>query len=157
MREIAEPFIPKRAKRHLEKGRLVIFASGTGIPYFTTDSGAALRASEIGADVVLNGTKVDGVYEEDPVKNPQAKRYGEVTFNVFSTILVSWITAFTLCQENAMPIVVFNMNTVGNLLRVVKGEKIGTLVNREKLDFMNSSTQEVLSMLTEAKNKFSAH
>ena len=137
MREIAEPFIPKRAKRHLEKGRLVIFASGTGNPYFTTDSGAALRASEIGADVVLKGTKVDGIYEEDPVKNPQAKRYSEVTFNdvIQYNLGVMDMTAFTLCQENAMPIVVFNMNTVGNLLRVVKGEKIGTLVNREKTRF----------------------
>lgn len=137
MREIAEPFIPKRAKRHLEKGRLVIFASGTGNPYFTTDSGAALRASEIGADVVLKGTKVDGIYEEDPAKNPDAKRYSEVTFNdvIQHNLGVMDMTAFTLCQENAMPIIVFNMNTIGNLLRVVKGEKIGTLVNQEKTTF----------------------
>ena len=137
MREIAEPFIPKRAKRHLEKGRLVIFASGTGNPYFTTDSGAALRASEIGADVVLKGTKVDGIYEEDPAKNPHAKRYSEVTFNdvIQYNLGVMDMTAFTLCQENAMPIIVFNMNTIGNLLRVVKGEKIGTLVNQEKTTF----------------------
>ena len=137
MREIAEPFIPKRAKRHLEKGRLVIFASGTGNPYFTTDSGAALRASEIGADVVLKGTKVDGIYEEDPAKNPHAKRYSEVTFNdvIQRNLGVMDMTAFTLCQENAMPIIVFNMNTIGNLLRVVKGEKIGTLVNQEKTTF----------------------
>ena len=137
MREIAEPFIPKRAKRHLEKGRLVIFASGTGNPYFTTDSGAALRASEIGADVVLKGTKVDGIYEEDPMKNPQAKRYSQVTFNdvIQHGLGVMDMTAFTLCQENTMPIVVFNMNTAGNLVRVVKGEKIGTLVNEEKSRF----------------------
>ncbi|MEC8627704.1 MAG: UMP kinase [Bacteroidota bacterium] len=137
MREIAEPFIPKRAKRHLEKGRLVIFASGTGNPYFTTDSGAALRASEIGADVVLKGTKVDGIYEEDPMKNPQAKRYSQVTFNdvIQHGLGVMDMTAFTLCQENTMPIVVFNMNTAGNLVRVVKGEKIGTLVNGEKSRF----------------------
>ena len=137
MREIAEPFIPKRAKRHLEKGRLVIFASGTGNPYFTTDSGAALRASEIGADAVLKGTKVDGIYEEDPVKNPQAKRYSQVTFNdvIQHGLGVMDMTAFTLCQENTMPIVVFNMNTAGNLVRVVKGEKIGTLVSGEKSRF----------------------
>ena len=137
MREIAEPFIPKRAKRHLEKGRLVIFASGTGNPYFTTDSGAALRASEISADVVIKGTKVNGIFEEDPMKNPDAKRYSQVTFSdvIQHSLGVMDMTAFTLCQENAMPIVVFNMNQPGNLLRVVKGEKIGTLVNMDKSIF----------------------
>ena len=137
MREIAEPFIPKRAKRHLEKGRLVIFASGTGNPYFTTDSGAALRASEISADVVIKGTKVNGIFEEDPMKNPAAKRYSQVTFSdvIQHNLGVMDMTAFTLCQENAMPIVVFNMNQPGNLLRVVKGEKIGTLVNMDKSTF----------------------
>lgn len=128
--QIAEPFIRRRAVRHLEKGRVVIFAAGLGSPYFTTDSAASLRAVEINADVVLKGTRVDGIYTSDPEKNPDAVRYTNVTFDeVFDKGLkVMDMTAFTLCKENDLPIIVFDMNKPGNLVRLVQGEDVGTLV-----------------------------
>jgi len=130
LKQIAEPFIRRRAIRHLEKGRVVIFGGGTGSPFFTTDSAAALRAVEIDADVILKGTRVDGIYTEDPEKNPNATKYDEISFQeVFERgIKVMDMTAFTLCNENGVPIVVFDMNKSGNLLRVAKGEAIGTVV-----------------------------
>lgn len=131
MKQIAEPFIRRRAIRHLEKGRVVIFGAGTGNPFFTTDSAASLRAIEIDANVILKGTRVDGIYTEDPEKNPDAQRFESITFNeVFEKGLkVMDMTAFTLCNENELPIIVFDMNEPGNLMRVIKGEQIGTLVN----------------------------
>jgi uridylate kinase len=128
---IAEPYIKRRATRHLEKGRVVIFGSGTGNPYFTTDSAAVLRAIEIGADVILKGTRVDGIYDKDPEKNTDAIKYDYISFNdvIKKGLKVMDMTAFTLSQENNLPIVVFDMNTQGNLLKVVSGEKIGTKVN----------------------------
>lgn len=128
---IAEPYIKRRATRHLEKGRVVIFGSGTGNPYFTTDSAAVLRAIEINADVILKGTRVDGIYTEDPEKNPDAKKYDFISFDdaIKKGLKVMDMTAFTLSQENNLPIVVFDMNTKGNLLKVVLGEQIGTKVN----------------------------
>ncbi|MGL4632720.1 MAG: UMP kinase [Leadbetterella sp.] len=130
MEQIAEPFIRRRAMRHLEKGRVVIFGAGTGNPYFSTDSGGALRAIEIEADVLLKGTSVDGVYSDDPRKNPEAKKYDEIGFSevISKGLKVMDMTAFTLCQENNLPIIVFDMNTENNLLRLIQGEKIGTLV-----------------------------
>lgn len=128
---IAEPYIKRRATRHLEKGRVVIFGSGTGNPYFTTDSAAVLRAIEIDADVILKGTRVDGIYNEDPEKNADAKKYEFISFNdvIKKGLKVMDMTAFTLSQENELPIIVFDMNTRGNLLKVVSGENIGTKVN----------------------------
>ncbi|MCR9064216.1 MAG: UMP kinase [Cytophagales bacterium] len=130
MEQIAEPFIRRRAIRHLEKGRVVIFGAGTGNPFFSTDSGGALRANEIEADVLMKGTSVDGVYNADPRKDPNAVKYDEITFTeaINKGLKVMDKTAFTLCQENNLPIIVFDMNEEGNLLRVVQGEKIGTLV-----------------------------
>ena len=130
MKEIAEPFIKRRAVRHLEKGRVVIFGSGTGNPFFTTDSAASLRAIEIHADVILKGTRVNGIYSEDPEQNPDAKMFDKITFkDVFNKDLkVMDMTAFTLCKENNVPIVVFNMNEPGNLRKVVSGDNVGTLV-----------------------------
>lgn len=130
LKQIAESFIRRRALRHLEKGRVVIFGGGTGNPFFTTDSAAALRAVEIDADVILKGTRVDGIYTEDPEKNPDATKYDEISFNeVFARgIKVMDMTAFTLCNENGVPIVVFDMNKSGNLLRVARGEPVGTVV-----------------------------
>ena len=130
MKEIAEPFIKRRAVRHLEKGRVVIFGSGTGNPFFTTDSAASLRAIEIDADVILKGTRVNGIYSEDPELNPNAKMYDNLTFSeVFiKDLKVMDMTAFTLCKENNVPIIVFNMNQAGNLKKVVTGENVGTLV-----------------------------
>lgn len=130
MDEIAEPFIRRRAVRHLEKGRVVIFSSGTGNPYFTTDTAATLRAIEIEADVILKGTRVDGIYTADPEKDISAKKYDTITFDeVYKKGLnVMDMTAFTLCNENKLPIMVFNMNVPGNLSNVVKGELVGTLV-----------------------------
>jgi uridylate kinase len=130
MEEIAEPFIRRRAIRHLEKGRVVIFGAGTGSPYFTTDSAASLRAVEIGADAVLKGTRVDGIYSADPEKDSSAKKYSEISFDevLLKKLNVMDTTAFTLCQENDLPIIVFNMNQAGNLRRLVKGEDIGTVV-----------------------------
>jgi len=130
MQQICEPFIKRRAVRHLEKNRVVIFGSGTGNPYFTTDTAASLRAIEIEADVVLKGTRVDGIYTADPEKDPSATKYEVVTFNeVFEKGLsVMDMTAFTLCNENKLPIIVFDMNKKGNLLNLVKGESVGTKV-----------------------------
>ena len=130
MQQICEPFIKRRAVRHLEKNRVVIFGSGTGNPYFTTDTAASLRAIEIEADVVLKGTRVDGIYTADPEKDPSATKYDVVTFNeVFEKGLsVMDMTAFTLCNENKLPIIVFDMNKKGNLLNLVKGESVGTKV-----------------------------
>ncbi len=130
MDQIAEPYIRRRAIRHLEKGRVVIFSGGIGSPYFTTDSAAALRASEICADVILKGTRVDGIYTADPEKDPTATRFERLTFaKVISQGLgVMDMTAFTICKENNVPIVVFNINDRENLVRIVQGENIGTLV-----------------------------
>lgn len=130
MESIAEPYIRRRAIRHLEKGRVVICAAGTGNPYFTTDSAAALRASEISADVILKGTRVDGIYTADPEKDPTAVKFDRLTFaKVISLgLTVMDMTAFTLCQENNMPIIVFDINAPDNLRRIVTGEAVGTLV-----------------------------
>jgi uridylate kinase len=130
MKQIAEPYIRRRAIRHLEKGRVVIFSSGTGSPYFTTDSAAALRANEINADVILKGTRVDGIYSADPEKDPTAVKFDTLTFaKVINLGLnVMDMTAFTLCQENNLPIIVFDINSPDNLRRIVRGERIGTLV-----------------------------
>ncbi|NOX21196.1 MAG: UMP kinase [Nitrospirae bacterium] len=130
MRELAEPYIRRRAIRHLEKGRVVIFAAGTGNPYFTTDTAASLRAMEIGADVILKATKVDGVYTADPVKDPKAKRFKKITYiDVLKKRLhVMDSTAISLCMDNALPIVVFNVRKKGNLRKVIEGKSIGTLV-----------------------------
>jgi uridylate kinase len=132
MRELAEPYIRRKAVRHLEKGRVVIFAAGTGNPYFTTDTAAALRAMEIGADVIFKGTKVDGVYTADPVKDPQAKKYDEITYiDVLKRNLkVMDSTAITLCMDNNLPIVVFNIKKPDNIKKLIKGMKIGTTVKR---------------------------
>ncbi|MEO0041963.1 MAG: hypothetical protein RL329_1411 [Bacteroidota bacterium] len=130
MKEIAEPYIRRRATRHLEKGRVIIFVAGTGSPYFTTDSAAALRANEINADVILKGTRVDGVYTADPEKDPNAKKFDKVTFAkvIAMGLNVMDMTAFTLCQENNLPIIVFDINKKDNLIKIVHGERIGTLV-----------------------------
>ncbi len=129
--EVAEPFIRRRALRHLEKGRVVIFGGGTGNPYFTTDSAAVLRAIEINADVILKGTRVDGIYTADPEKDSQATKFDFITFDdvLRKGLKVMDTTAFTLSQENELPIIVFDMNKEGNLLRVIAGESIGTKVN----------------------------
>lgn len=131
MREIAEPYIKRRAVRHVEKGRIVIFSAGTGSPYFTTDSAAALRANEIQADVILKGTRVNGVYDADPEKNPEAVMFDEVSFQkvISMGLKVMDMTAFTMCQENNVPIVVFNIHQEGNLRKTILGQKIGTLVS----------------------------
>lgn len=130
MREIAESYIRRRAIRHLEKGRVVIFSAGTGSPYFTTDSAAALRANEINADVILKGTRVDGIYSSDPEKYPDATKFETISFNrVISLGLnVMDMTAFTMCQENNLPIIVFDINEPSNLAKIIKGENVGTLV-----------------------------
>ena len=129
--EVAEPFIRRRAIRHLEKGRVVIFGGGTGNPYFTTDSAAVLRAIEIKADVILKGTRVDGIYTSDPEKDKNATKFDSISFNevLSKGLKVMDTTAFTLSQENELPIVVFDMNTRGNLMKIVSGENIGTVVN----------------------------
>ncbi len=131
MEQICEPYIRRRAVRHLEKGRVVIFGAGTGNPYFTTDTAASLRAIEIEANVILKGTRVDGIYTDDPEKNKAATRYDKVSFaEVYKNSLsVMDMTAFTLCQENNLPIIVFDMNKKGNLKKVIEGENIGTLVS----------------------------
>ncbi len=130
MEQIAEPYIRRKAIRHLEKGRVVIFSAGTGSPYFTTDSAAALRANEIQADVILKGTRVDGIYSADPEKDPNATRFDEISFaKVISMGLnVMDMTAFTLCQENNLPIIVFDINEKNNLQKIIQGEPVGTLV-----------------------------
>jgi len=129
--EVAEPFIRRKAMRHLEKGRVVIFGGGTGNPYFTTDSAAVLRAIEIEADVILKGTRVDGIYNTDPEKDAKAIKFDNITFDdvLKKGLKVMDTTAFTLSQENNLPIIVFDMNKKGNLLKVVSGENIGTIVN----------------------------
>jgi len=130
MEQIAEPYIRRRAIRHLEKGRVVIFGAGTGNPYFTTDTAGSLRAIEIKADVILKGTRVDGIYTADPEKDSTAEKFETVTFNdcITKNLKVMDMTAFTLCMENELPIIVFDMDTPGTLLRVITGEKVGTLV-----------------------------
>lgn len=131
MEQVSEPYIRRRAIRHLEKGRVVIFGAGTGNPYFTTDTAGSLRAIEINADVILKGTRVDGIYTADPEKDPAATRYESLSFSevISKGLKVMDMTAFTLCQENNLPIIVFDMNTTGNLLNVVSGKHVGTLVS----------------------------
>jgi uridylate kinase len=131
MEQIAEPFIRRRAIRHLEKGRVVIFGAGTGNPYFTTDTAASLRAVEIEADVILKGTRVDGIYTADPEKDASATRYDKISFTevIQRNLKVMDMTAFTLCQENSLPIIVFDMNKSGNLAQIVNGDSVGTLVS----------------------------
>jgi len=130
MKAIAEPYIKRRATRHLSKGRVVIFGSGTGNPFFTTDTAASLRAVEIDADVILKGTRVDGIYTADPEKDPSATKYSKISFNEVyeKSIKVMDMTAFTLCNENNLPIIVFDMNEPGNLAKVVNGLDVGTVV-----------------------------
>ena len=130
MREIAEPYIRRRAVRHLEKGRVIIFSAGTGSPYFTTDSAAALRANEMNVNVLLKGTRVDGIYTEDPEKNPEARKYDAISFAevMEKNLSVMDMTAFTLCHENRLPIIVFDINKPGNLLQTVLGNTKGTIV-----------------------------
>lgn len=130
MREIAEPYIRRRAVRHLERGRVVIFAAGTGNPYFTTDTAASLRAMEIGAEVILKATKVDGVYEADPMQHPDARRYAQVSYldALNRGLRVMDATAISLCMDNKLPIVVFSMNGKGHFTRLLRGERVGTLV-----------------------------
>lgn len=131
MKEVAESYIRRRAIRHLEKGRVVLFSAGTGSPYFTTDSAAALRASEIDADVILKGTRVDGIYTADPEKDSNATKFDNISFDkaISLGLKVMDTTAFTLCQENNVPIIVFDVNNPDNLLKIILGEPIGTLVN----------------------------
>jgi uridylate kinase len=131
MEQVCEPYIRRRAMRHLEKGRVVIFGAGTGNPYFTTDTAASLRAIEIEAQVLIKGTRVDGIYNADPEKVKNAKRYETISFKEAFTnnLSVMDMTAFTLCQENNLPIIVYNANKSGNLLDVLRGKKIGTLVS----------------------------
>ena len=131
MEQRAEPYIRRRAIRHLEKGRVVIFGAGTGNPYFTTDTAGSLRAIEIKANIILKGTRVDGIYSADPEKDPKAKRFQKISFEecISKNLKVMDMTAFTLCMENKLPIVVFDMNKPGNLMSVVTGDKVGTLVS----------------------------
>lgn len=131
MEQIAEPFIGRRAIRHLEKGRIAIFGAGTGNPYFTTDTAASLRAIEIQADIILKGTRVDGVYDSDPEKNPKAERFTEISFDdvIKKNLRVMDLTSITLCKENKLPILVFDMNKPDNFKNVILGENIGTLVS----------------------------
>ncbi|HEX4850480.1 MAG TPA: UMP kinase [Puia sp.] len=130
MEQIAEPYIRRRAIRHVEKGRVVIFGAGTGNPYFTTDTAGSLRAIEINAEIILKGTRVNGIYTSDPEKDPTAKKYDSITFQecIAKNLRVMDMTAFTLCMENQLPIIVFDMNTPGNLQKVVLGDHVGTLV-----------------------------
>lgn len=134
MEQVAEPYIRRKAMRHLQKGRVVIFGGGTGNPYFTTDTAGALRAIEIEAKIILKGTRVDGVYSDDPEKTPSARRYEAISFDeaLQKKLSIMDLTAFTLCQENNLPIKVFNMNVEGNLTKVCKGENIGTLIESVK-------------------------
>jgi uridylate kinase len=131
MEQIAEPFIKRRATRHLEKGRVVIFGAGTGNPFFTTDTAAALRASEIGADAMLKGTRVDGIYTADPEKDASATKYDKISYQecIDKNLNVMDLTAFALCKENGLPIIVFDMDSGGNLVKLIKGENVGTLVH----------------------------
>jgi uridylate kinase len=130
MREVAEPYIRRRAIRHMEKKRLVIFAGGTGNPYFSTDTAAALRAMEVKAEIILKGTKVDGIYDADPLKNPRAKRFEHLTYLELlqKGLKVMDTTAISLCMDNRLPIMVYNLRQAGNLKRIVLGERVGTLV-----------------------------
>ncbi len=130
MQEVAEPYIRRRALRHLEKGRVVILAGGTGIPYFTTDTTAALRAAELQAEVILKGTKVDGVYEADPIKHPGARRFKDLSYQevLAKQLRVMDLTAFTLCKENRIPILVFNLKDPENLVRIFEGDNLGTVI-----------------------------
>lgn len=130
MEQLAEPYVRRRAMRHLEKNRVVIFGAGTGNPYFTTDTAGSLRAIEISADVILKGTRVNGIYNADPEKDPSAKKFETMSFKqcIDMNLKIMDMTAFTLCMENDLPIIVFDMNEPGNLKRVVMGEKVGTLV-----------------------------
>lgn len=130
MHQVAEPYIRRRAIRHLEKGRVIVFAAGTGNPYFSTDTAAALRAMEIGADVLLKATSVDGIYSADPKKDPTATRYEEITYMdiIKQNLLVMDTTAVSLCKDNKLPMCIFNMKERGNISRVIRGDKIGTLV-----------------------------
>jgi uridylate kinase len=131
MRAVAEPFIRRRAIRHLEKGRVVVFAAGTGNPYFTTDTAAALRAMEMKADVILKATKVDGIYSADPVTNPEATKYDRISYLrvLEQGLKVMDATAISLCMDNRLPIVVFNLRTPGNLKRAIMGEEVGSTVS----------------------------
>ncbi len=133
MEQVAEPFIKRRAVRHLEKGRVVIFGAGTGNPYFTTDTAAVLRAIEVSADVILKGTRVDGIYSADPEKDPTATKFDNITYQkvLDKGLKIMDLTAFTLSQENNLPIIVFDMDTEGNLQKLLSGEKIGTLVSNK--------------------------
>ena len=133
MEEIAEPYIRRRAIRHLEKGRIVILGAGTGHPYFSTDTAASLRAVEIGADIIVKGTRVDGVYDSDPEKNPNAVKYDKISYLdiLKKNLRIMDLTAVSLCQENDLPMMVFNMDIPGNLLRLVMGENVGTLIDNE--------------------------
>ncbi len=130
MRQVAEPFIRRRATRHLEKGRLVLFAAGTGNPFFTTDTAAALRAIEMNAEVILKATKVDGVYDKDPLLHPQAQKFDHITYQdvIAKNLKVMDLTAITLCMDNNLPIIVFNLTRPGNIKQVVQGKQIGTLI-----------------------------
>jgi uridylate kinase len=130
MDQVAEPYIRRKALRHLEKGRVVIFGAGTGNPYFTTDTAGSLRAIEMKADVILKGTRVDGIYDADPEKNPNAVKFDKISFQdcISKNLKVMDMTAFTLCMENKLPIIVFDMNQPGNLMKLVKGDTVGTLV-----------------------------
>jgi len=132
MEQVAEPYIRRKALRHLEKGRVVIFGAGTGNPYFTTDTAGSLRAIEMKADVILKGTRVDGIYNADPEKDPTAIRYEKISYQdcLNKKLKVMDMTAFTLCMENKLPIIVFNMNIPGNLLKVVEGMNVGTTVSQ---------------------------
>ncbi|HCC68767.1 MAG TPA: UMP kinase [Nitrospiraceae bacterium] len=134
MQELAEPYIRRRAIRHLEKGRVVIFAAGTGNPYFTTDTAAALRAMEIDADVILKGTRVDGVYDTDPLKVPTAKKFSEISYLdvIKKGLQVMDSTAITLCMDNSLPIIVFNLKGKGNIRKVLEGKKVGTIVRGDR-------------------------
>ena len=133
MEQVAEPYIRRRAIRHLEKGRVVIFGAGTGHPYFSTDTAASLRAVEIQADVIIKGTRVDGVYDSDPEKNPDALRFNNISYLdiINRSLRVMDLTAVSLCQENNLPMIVFDMNQPGNLLRLVNGEKVGTFISNK--------------------------
>jgi uridylate kinase len=130
---VAEPYVRRRAVRHLEKGRVVIFGAGTGNPFFTTDTAAALRANEIGAGILFKATKVDGIYDSDPVHNPKAKRYEELSYTTVlaKNLGVMDAAAISLCRENRLPILVFDLNRPGNIVRALRGEPIGTIVQGE--------------------------
>lgn len=159
IQRVCEPYIRRRAMRHLEKGRVVIFGAGIGSPYFTTDSAASLRAIEVEADVVLKGTRVDGIYTADPEKDPTATRYPQITFDevMEKNLNVMDMTAFTLCKENNLPIIVFDMNKEGNLRRLIEGEEVGTLVTMNgaapNLDPKHSGLQPDLHHASPAPNE----